>query len=263
MSGGELILLVALIPTALLYWGTWFHAAFSTSQLVRPFPRQFTLAFCFTAALTIVAAVLRTGADPAVRGNIVYIVLFLLVSAVALGAMTAAGSLIGLSGLDDAIRRPNSAAAWAIAGVWIGTGLTTAGANIGRGDTIGTTNGPLVLGVATQIVLWAAWGSIIGMSSIAQDRDVHSGIRFAGLFVAWGLVLGRATAGDWESVTSTLQDFALQGSPVIALLVLAIAFEFQLRPSIRQRQHSAIAGLGPAAFYLAGATGWVAWWGRP
>ncbi len=43
--------------------------------------------------------------------------------------------------------------------------------------------------------------------SIVEERDLASGIRTGGLFIAVGLVLGRAVAGDWVSESATLRDF--------------------------------------------------------
>lgn len=263
MSGGEVFLLVLLVPTTFLYWGSWFHAAYSTSKFAQPNWRLMTLTLSFISSLSIVLAVLLTSADPVVQQHPAYVVLFVFVAAVAIGAVNVASTLIGLSALDDAIRRPNAAAVGATGGVWIGTGLTVAGANIGRGETIGTTNGPLVLGVATLIALWVIWASVIGTSSIANDRDVSSGIRFASLYVAWGLILGRATAGDWVSIADTLRDFAVQGAPAVALLVMAIPIELAVRPKAHRPTRTSLGRLGPAVLYIAIAIVCVAWLGKP
>jgi hypothetical protein len=263
MSEGEAFLFFALAPIALIYWGMWFRAAFCTSPLVRPNRRIIILGLCFVVCLGIVLVTLLTAADPVVRRDVYYIVLFLEIAAVALAAVTAAASLIGVSPLDDAIRRPNPAAVWATAGLWIGTALTCAGANIGRGDTIGTTNGPLVLGVATLVFLWGALTAVVGTSSITQDRDSRTGIRHVGLSIAWGLIMARAMAGDWESVARTMEDYVVQGGPALLLLLIAVPVEWFLRPSVRRPARSSLAGIVPAIVYLGVALGWVLWLGKP
>jgi hypothetical protein len=263
MSGGEAVLLILLAPIALIYWGAWFRAVFETVLLVRPGTRIIALVLCWLSCFGMVLAILLTAADPEVRESPVYIILFLEVTAVALAAATAAAWLIGVSPLDDAIRRRNLAAVWMTIGLWTGTAAASAGANVGRGDTIGTTNGPLALGVATIVVLWAVLAAVAGTSSITQHRDSATGLRQGGLLIAWGLIMGRATAGDWESVAGTLRDYELQGAPALVLLFIAISLEIWLRPSRRRPVPPRGAGFAPAAGYLLLAAGWVLWLGKP
>jgi hypothetical protein len=263
MSGGEAFLFLALAPISLIYWGLWFRAALCTSPLVRPSRRIALLGLCFVACLGIVLVTLLTAADPVVRRDVYYIILFLEVAAVALAAVTAAAWPIGVSPLDDAVRRPNPAAVWTTAGLWTGTALTCAGANIGRGDTIGTTNGPLVLGIATLVLLWGALAAIVGTSSITQDRDSPTGIRQAGLLIAWGLILARAMAGDWESVARTMEDYAVQGGPALVLLLIAIPTEWRLRPNLRRTTTSFLASIVIGISDICVALGWVLWLGKP
>jgi hypothetical protein len=259
------------VPVAILagvvtaaYWGSWLWAAGQTSLLVRPFGRTAALLFCLAGSFGLVFVTLLTWADPVVRTGPGYIILFLAAAGVALAAATAVAPAIGVSPLDDAVRRPNAAAVWVTGGLWLGTALAVAGANVGRGDTIGTTIGPLALGVATLLVLWAVHAAGTGAAAAVRlDRDVPSGIRQAGLLVAWGLILARATAGDWESVARTWEDFAAQGWPAAALLALAVPVERALRPSAERPAPSWAAGVGPALVYVLAAAGWVAWLGKP
>jgi hypothetical protein len=259
------------VPVAILagvvtvaYWGTWLGAAWHTSPLVHPAGRRAVLLVCLFAAVGIVFVTLLTRADPVVRRGPGYIILFLAVAGVAFAAATATAAFIGVSPLDDAVRRPNPAAVWATAGLWLGTAVAVAGANIGRGDTIGTTIGPLALGEATLLVLWAVHAvATDSAGAITRDRDVPTGVRVAGLLVAWGLIFARATAGDWESVARTWEDFAVQGWPTVALLVIAIPLEWWLRPRADQPAPSWVAGVAPEIGFVLVAAGCVAWWGRP
>ena len=84
-------------------------------------------------------------------------------------------------------------------------------------------------------------------------------IRLAGLLIAWGLVLGRAVAGDWESIRATIFDFKMQGWPSLVLLVIAIFLEFRLRPSRKNLSPSVPkAGIVPAFIYVLAASLWFA-----
>jgi hypothetical protein len=152
---------------------------------------------------------------------------------------------------------------WATAGLWLGTSIAVAGANVGRGDTIWTTIGPLVLAVVGLLVLLAVFAATGGLAAATLDRDVPSGMRVAGLLVAWGIVLGRSVAGDWESVRDTWRDYFVRGAPTLVLLVAGVLSEWLLRPNVRRPMPSAAAGVVPAAAYMAAAVAWVAWLGRP
>jgi hypothetical protein len=81
--------------------------------------------------------------------------------------------------------------------------------------------------------------------------------------IAWGLIMGRATAGDWESVAGTMRDYAFLGAPALALLVAAVAIELRLQPSRARPAPPLGAGFAPAAGYLLVAAGWVLWLGKP
>jgi hypothetical protein len=264
MSEEEVPVAVLAGAVAAIYWATWLRAAGHTSLLVRPTGRLTALVLCLLASAGVVLAALLTWADPVVRTSPGYIFLFLAVAGVAFAAVTAVAPVIGVSPLDDAVRRPNPAATWATAGLWLGTALVVAGANVGGGDTIGTTIGPLALGVTTLLVLWAVLAAATGAAgAVTRDRDLPTGFRQAGLLIAWGLILGRATAGDWESVARTWEDFAAQGWPAAVLLAIAIPLEWWLRPNVQRPAPSWPAGIGPAVGYLLAAVGWVVRLGKP
>jgi hypothetical protein len=264
MSGGEISVAFFAAALAAYYWGFWLYDAFQTSRLVHPAPRLLVLILGFIAGHGIVLLALVTGADPVVREDVGYIFLFLAVEAVTLAGVTAAAAIVVVSSLDDAVRRPNQSAVWAVSGLWVGTSIAVAGANLGRGDTIGTTLGPLVIAALILLILLAIFTTATrGLSSVWLDRDVPSGVRLSGLLVAWGLVLGRAAAGDWESVKRTWEDFAAQGWPTVALLAVAIPLELLLRPSPRRPSPLPAAGFAPALTYIAAAIAWVVYLGRP
>jgi hypothetical protein len=249
--------LAALFATA--FWGGGLYAARRANPLVRPRPGRAVAVVVLLAALGSVTAALVTGADPQVRSNPGYVVLFLAVAADALAVATLAGSAFGLSALDGFVRGPNAAAGWAVAGLWLATGLVNVGANVGRGDTIDTTLGPLALALATLLLLVGVLGAATGrFRAVRLDRDPPAGVRLAGLFVAWGMVLGRAVAGDWESAWRTWEDFFAYGWTVLVLLAVAVPVEWVLRPTVRRPRVPWPAGVGPAVAYIGAAVGWSA-----
>ena len=260
MSDDEVSVGVLAAVFAAAFWAGGFYTARRADPLARSGRGRAVAIVVLLTALGVVTAALVTGADPQVRSNPGYVVLFLAVAADALAAATLAGSAFGLSALDGFVRGPNAAAAWAVAGLWLGTGLVNAGANIGRGDTIDTTIGPLALALATLLLLIGVLAAATGrFRAVRIDRDTPAGVRAAGLFVAWGLVLGRAVAGDWESARRTWEDFLAHGWPVLVLLVIAVPAEWVLRPTVRRPRVPWAAGVGPAVAFIVAAVGWVAW----
>jgi hypothetical protein len=260
VDGGEAFVALISAAAGLTYWFLWVAAAGETTLLVRPGRRIAVLAFTFMAATGIVWTTLLIAADPVVRDNSWYIILFLVVAWLSLAIATAAGAILGLSALDDAVRRPNPAAVWGVAGLWLGTAFCVAGANVGRGDTIGTTLGPLAMAVGMFLALWGILNAATdNLTAVTSGRDVGAGIRLFGLSLAWSLILGRAVAGDWESTARTLEDFGHDGWPVLALLAIAILVERMLTPAGRSIGTAIVV----AGTYVAAAAAWVIWLGRP
>lgn len=61
------------------------------------------------------------------------------------------------------------------------------------------------------------------------------GIRFGSYLLASGLILGRASAGDWTSFYMTIEEF-LVGWPVLILTLLALLIERYYINAIRQER---------------------------
>src|SRR5689334_1025379 len=200
MSDDEFLIAVVAAAVALAFWGAWLATAAQTHPLVRPGRRLAAAGLVLLASLAVVAVALLTGADPQVRSGPGYVSLFLAVAADTLALVTLIAPAFGLAVLGGFVRERNAAVGWAVAGLWLGTGLVNAGANVGRGDTIYTTLGPLALALGALLALGAVLAAATDrFRAVRLDRDTRAGVRVGGLFIAWGLVLGRAVAGDWES----------------------------------------------------------------
>jgi hypothetical protein len=113
----------------------------------------------------------------------------------------------------------------------------------------------------------AAWGTfqlLTGASdTIAIDRDVSSALRLAGLFVALGLVLGRAVAGDYESAERTLHDLVAQGWPIVPLTLAAAIVQIRARPRPGRLHAPTSRALLAAGIYLAISALWILLLGKP
>ncbi len=165
----------------------------------------------------------------------------------------------GLDFRDDAVERRNAAALVALCGAVMAVAVIYAGGSIGEGPSY--FNNVFSAGLAT-LVLFVLWilleiGANVSLS-IAEERDLASGLRMCGFLLASGLLLGRAVAGDWHSENATLHDFVHDGWPAAALCAIALAVERFARPS-RRRPFPPWPGYGliPALFYLAVAVAWL------
>jgi len=258
MSDDETVLTFTATVAALAFWGIWLTAAADTSLLVRPGRRLGAIVVTLAASLAVVFVALLTRADPEVRSGAGYILLFLAVAADTLALVTLVAPTLGLPIIDGFVRGRNAATGWAVVGLWLGTGLVNAGANIGRGDTIYTTLGPLALALGALLVLVAILSALTrSFRAVRLDRDVPAGMRLAGLFIAWGLFLGRGAAGDWESVGRTLEDFGRSAAAAAYLLVGGAIVEAALRPTVRHPERSWRWGIGPAVGYSIPAVVWA------
>jgi uncharacterized membrane protein YjfL (UPF0719 family) len=198
------------------------------------------------------ALVLRAGAAREVRQDGGYVALFVLLGVLWLGVASEALAWIGISVDDDVIERRNVAAAWAVVGALIAVVIGYAFANLGEGDTVGTTLGPAALVLVVCLVLWAVYQRISGaLDAIGIERDTSAGLRFAGMAMATSLIVGRAMAGDYVSVEATYRDLWQQGWPALAVVALA-TFVQRATPVSRGPQRELVwsAGIVPAVAYV-------------
>jgi hypothetical protein len=166
---------------------------------------------------------------------------------------------LGLSLRDDAMERRNAAALVALLGALLAVQLTFTGANIGEGPSYWNNVYCALLGTGGVVGLWLLlelFGRV--SASVAEERDLASGLRMCGFLVTTGLILGRAVAGDWHSEAQAVHDFVRDGWPAAVLWLLALVLHWLLRPSRRRPFPSrAVSGLLPALLYLALAAAWL------
>ena len=162
-------------------------------------------------------------------------------------------SWLGLSVRDDAVERRNSAAVFALCGAMLAVTLTFAGGNSGEGPSFFENILSAALATGTLLGFWLVLELSARVSvSIAEERDLASGLRLGGLLVAVGLMFGRAVAGDWHSVWGTIHDFIRDGWVGVLLLPVAILIERKFRPGrARPFPNWLLCGLLPALCYIA------------
>jgi hypothetical protein len=138
-----------------------------------------------------------------------------------------------LSWIDDALHLDNKAALPAIAGGFLGLTVIYSGANIGDGPGWWC----VVFAGGIGFVTWLFLGIGICRADevserITVERDLGCGIRFGCYLLASGIIIGRASGGDWTSFYMTIVEFydVYDRWPVLFLAALeAVVERFYLK----------------------------------
>ena len=235
MSGDEVAVLVASGAVAVYGWIVWYSRPLGVARLGGAATGRQLL---FTAPLlcaVILVVVLLTLSASDVRDAPRYIALYMVLGAawIAIGSLSL--PLVGISPHDDVAERRNPAAAYAITGALIGITLCFAGGNVGDGPGWWVVVFSAGLATLVLFLLTLALEAMSGISDVVTiDRDVAAGVRLGGFFVACGIILGRAAAGDWVSTAKTVRDFALVAWPALLLLAGAALIERAARPTVKR-----------------------------
>jgi hypothetical protein len=224
---------------------------------------------CAATSLIMIAVALHLWGAAEIRADPGEVCFLTLAGAAWLWVATKLFSWLGLSFSDDVVGQRNVAALVALCGAVMAVAILYAGGSIGEGPSYLNSVFSAGLGTAGFLVLWILLelGAKVSMS-IAEERDLASGLRLCGFLLASGLVLGRAVAGDWHSEVATIQDFIHDGWPAAVLWAIALPIERFARPGRRYPSPPWPGyGLLPALFYLALASAWLchlgAWEGMP
>jgi hypothetical protein len=217
---------------------------------------------CLLAGLSLIMAALRLWGAAEVRTSHGEILILMIFGNFWLIVTVALFPWFGLSLREDAMERRNPGALVALCGALLGVALTYGGGNVGEGPSYWNNIFSAGLGTGALFGLWVAMelGGRVSVS-IAEDRDLASGLRLGAFLLAAGLIFGRAVAGDWHSEWATVRDFVRDGWPGVALLAVAIPIERVARPSLANALPSwKTHGFPPALFHLLVAALWL--WNR-
>ena len=179
-------------------------------------------------AIAIILYTLRYLASFDVADDFLYILFYLLlgIAWVHLG-LKLIFRLFDLSWTDDALNNNNKAALFAISGAYVGLVFIYSGANVGDGPGWWHVIFAGGFGLAAWIILGIFIGKITQVfERITVDRDINCGIRTGFYFLASGVILGKASAGDWVSFSRTILELSA-GWPAIILALLAVIVEHQ------------------------------------
>ena len=238
----------------------WYNRLFSAWGPARSQFVKTVLILLPSLALAAMIYTLVTAASFDVIGSIFYIFFYVAMGGafIQLGLFLMAMAF-DLSWIDDVFNLNNLAALPAFSGGLLGLTAIYCGANIGDGPGWWCVlfAGGLGLGA------WLALGALLARGTdvferITVERDVPCGIRAGCYLLASGLILGRASAGDWSGFYSPLLEF-FDGWPALILTALALAVErlaatkdfAEIRQRIYRDEGFPAAALFWGLFYLA------------
>jgi len=222
----ELFIFFILLFAAGLFIYKWYKPIFSIWVPDRRKTGKIVLASLPIVSFVIMLVTLKTIASYDVVDNFFFIFFYILMGyAWLLVGVYVITALFDLSPVDDIIVLDNKAASIAFAGGFIGITLIYSGANIGDGPGWWC----VVFAGGLGCVAWAVLALIINaltqvFERVSVDRDISCSIRLGSYLLSSGIILGRASAGDWTSGWKTIVEFAAAW-PVLLPAVFMVLFE--------------------------------------
>jgi hypothetical protein len=137
----------------------------------------------------------------------------------------------------------------------VGASCCFAGGNVGNGPGWWVVLFSAGLSTFSLYLLWWLVHCISDLpEKVIVERDLGAGLRAAGFFVASGLILGRAVAGDWISASATLSDFGRMAWPALLLAAVVSVMERCCPLRINLDSGGFSSGWLPASLYIVAAT---------
>ena len=239
MDYSEIIVLFASIFFTYRFFFRWYRYVSRNMRLIQNESLR-TLLYIFPAIpLIIILYTLINLASFDVTGSGLWIIFYLLIGYMWLNfSMFVMFFFFDLSWIDDAINMVNPAAAIAIIGGGLGVTVIYSGANVGDGPGWWCVFLAGGLGLCSWIILGVLVNAFTGVfRKITVGRDVPCAIRTGAYLLSGGIILGRASAGDWTSFSQTVLEFG-DGWPVIILTCIFILLEIASHTSVKQDRQS-------------------------
>lgn len=265
MSEGEFIVFAGSLVWSGYTWFHWYLRLLRVPVATGGYTARTIMAVTPALCLGLLLSILIRFAAHDVRPSVFYTIFYLALGSAWLATMVRLMPLLNLSPQDDAVERGNQAAAWTDAGAMLGLTLAFAGANIGDGPGWWVVLFSAGVSSAAWFLAWAGWEWLTRTShAITVDRDESTGLRSAGIAIGFGLLTGRAAAGNWISASATVADFVRDSWPLLSLLLIAgLADRLLGIRGVGEYRPPIIYGWGPAILYVGAAcVGLLAlgWW---
>ena len=226
MDGFELIVFALSGFLTLRFLFKWYHATLFSWPFGRGKSKKIVLGLLPVAAFFIIMSTLETWASFDVVDDSFWIFFYIVLGFAWLWlGVLAMGAFFDLSWQDDILSMNNKAALYAFGGGFLGLTVIYAGANIGDGPGWWC----VVFAGGRGLVAWIALAWAVNLFTnmferVTVERDVFAGLRFGAFLLASGIILGRASAGDWTSFSMTVVEF-LDGWPMLPLTLFAVMGE--------------------------------------
>jgi len=265
MSDDETLVVVVSCLVSLTCWVWWYGSTLtSKSSLVtgRTPARGLLLAIPLVAVASLIV-ILRLWSASDVREDGGYLTMYTLMGLAWCGVASFVPVWLGISFRHDVLIRANHAASWVCSGWILAVMFSFAGANIGDGPGWWVVVFSSLLSTGMLTLVFFVWEKFAGSNdTITIDRDVPTGLRMFGLFIACGAVFGVSAAGDWQSADATVKDFFLTAWPAIPIFLVALILHGFLRPTAENPRPAIFsAGVLPMLVLLLMSLMWVLWVG--
>lgn len=226
MYGMELIIFFASCYLSYKFFRRWYSTSLNAWPSHRVKPIRITLMLLPFISFMIILYTLRVLASFDVVSDPVYIIFYLILGYGWIHlSLILVSLLFDISWIDDGLNLANEVSLVPISGSFLAITLIYSGANIGDGPGWWC----VVIAAGLGMLAWFGIGYAINkftgvFERITVGRDMGCGIRIGGYLLGSGIILARASAGDWTSFQMTLIEF-LAGWPVLLLALLTYAVE--------------------------------------
>jgi len=226
MSGAELIIICMSSYFSYKFFKIWYGSSFDSWPPERvKLIRNIFMALPVISSL-IILFTLGALASFDVVGDPIYIFFYLLLGyAWTYFSLTLTSLLFDISWIDDGLNLGNKAVLAPVAGSFLAATVIYSGANIGDGPGWWCVVFAGGLGMCTWFTLCLIINKFTNIfERITVERDIGCGTRISGYLLGSGIILGRASAGDWTSFGMTIIEF-MDGWPVLVLALLVLVIE--------------------------------------
>jgi len=213
---------IIVIIAAIGIWYKWYASLSATFAPAAKTNTRILLGLLPVICLIIFSTAFFRYADPSETDEIDYALSFIGLFIFSLRLILEMLPVLGIQPLNDSLERANPAIIPVVIGIMLGVTALNIGANIGRGNEIGTTLFPLGLGLG----LWFGFGVLLAtitslIERITITRESFAGWNFGLIWFTASLPLAKAAAGDWISLPATIIDAAGALPALLALLITA------------------------------------------
>lgn len=226
MSESEVIVLLASIYFTFRFIMNWYQPIAGTRTLRRNIGSRVVLGILPVISFCMILYTLKELASFDVVTDFTYIMFYLLLGFTWIFfGLKLIFYFFDLSWIDDVLNMNNMAALVAMSGGFLAITMIYSGANIGDGPGWWT----VIVAGGMGMIIWIVLALLIHkltfvFERITVEQDVACGIRFGAYLLASGLILGRASGGDWTSFSKTIEEFFV-GWPVLIVTLLALLVE--------------------------------------